>query len=139
MDTIWTFETARFTVRCIASYDRDPDLSWRDADQVEYDAADGVEYFNFDIVVTLDGDEIARDSLGGSGYANPSDFVREHRDPNSMNRNCTIRREAHDTIVGHYFPDMVRTAVREARNAPERLRSVPLRSDRLRTDIPLNV
>lgn len=115
-ENLWTFKTARFQVSLLAEIERYPDLSWRDEEQERYDAEHGVEYYCFSVVVLLDGRVIARDTLGDSGYANPHDFAREHRDPDPMNRNCSIMRAARGNVcIGHYFPDMIHTAIGEAR------------------------
>lgn len=94
MDTIWQFDTARFSVRLNCEYDQDPDLSWRDEEQEEYDREHGVEYYVFCVEVLCDGVVIGRDYLGGSGYSDPRDFAKER---------------------GGYFSDMVSEAIREAR------------------------
>ena len=46
-------------------------------------------------------------------------FWTDHRDSDPMNRNCSIMRAARggNVVICHYFPDMVRTAVDEARKA----------------------
>lgn len=127
--TLYEFHTDRFTIACTADYDLDHDLSWRDADQVAYDDAHGVEYYQFDVTVTYRGRIIGRSSLGGSGYSDPRTFVKEHRDPNPMNRNCTPMRAARGNVcICHYFPDMVREALAEARSFLAGACAVPLRA-----------
>jgi hypothetical protein len=71
--------------------------------------------------VFLDGVLIGADYLGGSVYS-ASDyktFATAHRDPDPMNRNCSIMRASHpagpNVSICHYFPDMVRQAVSAAR------------------------
>lgn len=117
----WSFSTPRFTVALIL--ERDPNYTYDgdDENNETQDKLDSGEFVAFDstVVVDLDGEEIARNSLGGSVY--DSDRVREfftdHRDPDPMNRNCSLMRAARgdNVCICHYFPDMVREAVREAR------------------------
>ena len=133
MQTLWTFHTRRFKVTLACEPDQDADLSWRDQEQADYDEAHGVEYWLFRVAVYLDGYEIAADYLGGSGYSDPNAFGREHRDPDPMNRNCSIMRAVHgqDVSICHYFPDMVRNAISEARiclENPPRLRRAAWRA-----------
>lgn len=75
--------------------------------------------FTSKLAVYLDDNEIASDHLGGSVYAakNVSEFWTSHRDADFMNRNCQPMRDARgqNVMIGHYFPDMVRTACDQAR------------------------
>jgi hypothetical protein len=126
MRTVWEFNTDRFSVSlqveqdCGYQYDGDDEGGETQA------ALDSGEYvaFNSRVVVELDGVEIASDSLCGSVYADMEEFWTAHRDPDPMNRNCSIMRASRGSNVAicHYFPDMVRIAIAEARTY---LRSVP--------------
>ena len=130
MTTLWSFSTARFTVTCAADYDQDVDLSWRDDAHAAWADANGVEYYEFDVTVTYRGRVIGTASLCGSGYSDPRDFVTAHRDPDPLNRNCSIMRAANgpDSFIGHYFPDMLREALAEARRYLAGTRAVRLRA-----------
>lgn len=128
----WSFRTKRFTVQLWI--EDDPHFTYDGDDpkgRIAKKLADGdFVAFDSDVKVLLDGHEIACESLGGSVY--DADKVHEfwtmHRSPNPMHRNCTIRRAKQPGTIGHYFPDMVRTAIRAARkrvatmSPPPRLR-----------------
>jgi hypothetical protein len=128
MRTVWKFETARFTVSLQIEEDYGYQYDGDDEDGETQAALDSGEYvaFNSRVVVELDGLEIASDWLGGSVYAANSmdEFWTAHRDPDPLNRNCSVMRAARgsNVVICHYFPDMVREAVRAARDY---LRSVP--------------
>lgn len=128
----WQFQTSRFTIQLWIEDDvyfvydgDDPDgeiaKKLEDGDYVAFDS---------EVKVLLDGHMIASDSLGGSVYG--ADTVHEfwtmHRSPDPMHRNCSIRRKKKPGTIGHYFPDMVRSAIEEARkyvanmSPPPRLR-----------------
>jgi len=72
------------------------------------------------VIVQLDGTIIGADLLGGSVYKSgeESDFWTAHRDPDPMNRNCSIMRAkaGKPVAICHYFPEMVRAAIAEARD-----------------------
>lgn len=128
--TVWVHATRRFRVRL----EIEPDRSYRydgDDENGEIQAKlDSGEYVAFDsaVVVELDGEEIARDTLSGSVYgANEvAEFWTSHRDANPMNRNCSIMRAARGNItICHYFPDMVRIAIAEAREHVAHIRVPP--------------
>lgn len=120
----WEFCTPRFRVALYIEPDYDYQYDGDDPDGEVQAKLDSGEYVAFDstVIVELDGVEIASDSLGGSVYdANDvASFWTAHRDPEPMNRNCSIMRAKHpagpNVAICHYFPDMVSTAVAEARN-----------------------
>ena len=117
--TVWTFKTKRFTVALILSPCYDLDLSWDESGEVVKKIESG-DYIPFDseLRVSLDGRTLASDHLGQSVYDDVSDFWTAHRDTDPMNRNCSIMHAARGNVmIGHYFPDMVREAIREARDA----------------------
>lgn len=119
--TVWKFETLRFTVALEITEDFGYRYAGDDPDGEVQAKLDSGEYvaFDSDVVVYLDGEEIARDSLGGSVYAEDSvaEFWTMHRSPDPMHRNCSIMRAARggNVGIGHYFPDMVRSAISDAR------------------------
>ena len=57
---------------------------------------------------------LATTHLGNNVYERCAmvDFWREHRDPNPSNRNCSMYP---DRTICHYFPDMIRALISEAR------------------------
>lgn len=117
---LWRFETARFAVVCTAEVGDDLDLSWDDTGEVRERIESGLYVmFCAKVAVLLDGREIAADYLGQCIYESGREFVTSHRDPDPMNRNCTLMRAARggQGAIGHYFPDMVSIAVKEAREA----------------------
>lgn len=119
--TVWRFRTKRFTVALQLSEEPGYRYDGDDEDGETQAPLDSGEFVAFDsrVIVYLDGEEIGSDSLGGSVYAADSvaEFWTAHRDPNPMNRNCSEMRAAHggNMCIGHYFPDMVSEAIRQAR------------------------
>lgn len=115
----WRFQSGRFTVTCTALEEDCPDLSWDDTGE----AREGIESGEFvlfcaKVAVYFDGNEVARDYLGNCIYRSFEEFTTSHRDPDPMNRNCSVMRAAKGRVtICHYFPDMVATAVAEARKA----------------------
>lgn len=128
--TVWSFETEKLEI--ILKLDRDHGYKYDGDDEDGETKAklDSGEYvaFNSHVIVLLDGEEIGSDSLYGSVYENgkASEFWTAHRDPDHMNRNCSLMRAAHpagpNVSICHYFPDMVRNATQMAR---EYLRKMP--------------
>lgn len=136
----WSFATRDFLV----TFDReeendDPADHFDDPADVEFAREGGWNWFAAVVRVWLidpvtgEADLVGADYLGGCSYRNRADFVAAHRDPDPMNRNCEAYRARHGSsaAVGHYFPDMVRLACREAREAVQarkaRLSSLKLR------------
>jgi hypothetical protein len=110
-EQVWKFETARFRV----TLEVEPD-NYHDEDE-DYEPGNDV-IFNSAVTVYLNDRVIGSDSLCGSIYDQDHvrDFWTAHRDSNPLNRNCTIMRKIHgDIIICHYFPSMVREAIKEAR------------------------
>ncbi|WP_420408682.1 hypothetical protein [Hoeflea sp.] len=122
-ETVWTFNTARFSVsleiaqECGFQYDGDDETG---ETQAALDSGDLVA-FDSRVVVRLDGREVAADHLGASVYRadDVAAFWTAHRDKDPMNRNCEAMRAARgqNVLICHYFPDMVRIAISEAREA----------------------
>jgi hypothetical protein len=124
---VWSFETERLVITL--KVERDHRFKYDGDDengQIQRDLDSGkLVAFESHVTVTLDGEEIGWDSLYGSVYdsGNASEFWTAHRDPDHMNRNCSLMRaERGNVIICHYFPDMVRTATQMAR---EYLRKMP--------------
>jgi hypothetical protein len=95
---IRTIRTKNFAVTLHWTWEDDPDLSWDDTGEVLAKLNSG-EWGNytFRVEVNLRGNTVASDYLGNSIYADPEDFAKEHRKGAA------------------YYPDMVRQAIREAR------------------------
>lgn len=121
-ETVWSFETARFRVTLDIAEEFGYQYDGDDENGETQAKIDSGEYVAFDSLVRvyLDGREISADALGGSVYvANEvSEFWTAHRSKDAMNRNCSIMRAKRgNVVICHYFPDMVRIAVAEARKA----------------------
>lgn len=133
----WRFETARLAVVFeTAPCEDDP----KDHFEFPQDIAaveDGtVEWFDARVRVldlqkaTLHSrHELAADYLGCCAYNTVREFYTSHRDPDPMNRNCTIMRAARGNgnpdakiSICHYFPSMVSEAIDAAR---ERFEALP--------------
>lgn len=128
--TVWVHATRRFRVRLEIEPDRSYCYDGDDENGETQAALDSGEYVAFDsaLIVELDGQEIARDTLCGSVYGadNFAEFWTAHRDADPMNRNCSIMRAARGNCsIGHYFPDMVRQAISEARQHVAHIRVPP--------------
>ena len=119
-NALWEFRTARYA---IALFAEEEDLNPRDSFEFEEDiafASDGDPAHWFCAIVAIydqNGDKIAWDVLGGCSYRSFREFYSSHRDRDPMNRNCSIMRakQGQNVSICHYFPDMVRAAVSEAR------------------------
>lgn len=116
-DVAWTFKTKHFKVELHRKIDFDYVYDGDDADGETQKKLDSGEYIAFDsrVVVYFEGVEVGQDNLGGSVYAvsDADEFFTAHRDRNPENRNCSIK--SNNYIICHYFPDMVRQAINEAR------------------------
>lgn len=118
---VWEFNTGRFCVALEIERDSNYQYDGDDPDGETQAKLDSGEYVAFDsrVVVELDGIEVGADSLCGSVYENgkASEFWTAHRDSDPMNRNCSIMRAARgsNVCICHYFPGMVASAIREAR------------------------
>lgn len=105
METLWTFKTARFTVKWQVEFDPSYRYDGDDDDGSIQAAIDSGEMVAFDskVSVWLDGCEISADYLGGSVYyAHQVETFRDHVGMNARGH-------------GSYFSDMIRTAIKEAR------------------------
>jgi hypothetical protein len=114
---IYSFKTESFEVRGYAEPETmDP------ADQLDEEAAADIEagnseWFRVRVEVLKNGHVIGYDTLGGCHYGSVREFFTSHRDPDPMNRNCSIMRKARgdNVAICHYFPDMVKQAIADAR------------------------
>lgn len=129
---VWVFNTDRFKITLDIELDYGYVYDGDDPDgEVQQKLNDG-DYVAFDSIVTVycDDMEIASDSLGGSVYAydEMSDFWTDHRSADPMNRNCSIMRAARggNACIGHYFPDMVSQAIKDARRYLANVRRPPV-------------
>jgi len=130
---VWSFKTRQFRVSLILQ------RNWRyqyDGDDPEGETQaklNSGEYVAFDsrVEVEWEGQVIGENHLGGSVYSadNVSEFWTAHRDPDPMNRNCSIMRANHPSgprvSICHYFPGMVEEAISEARQYIRDLPAVP--------------
>ncbi len=116
--TVWSFRTAEFEISC-RLYDEWLDPADSFSEQADIDAVNNGDVLWFTAVVEVEknGHVIGSDCLGGCAYASVEDFIASHRDPDPMNRNCSIMRakRGENVVIGHYFPDMVRQAIADAR------------------------
>lgn len=116
------FNTANFQVVLSWEWEDYPDVSWDDTGEVREKLESG-EWGNFcfGVHVYLNGSEVAADYLGNSIYADPMEFAREHI-------GLAAKHRADGCNYGCYFPDMLRTALNEARSTVAKLQSVKLRA-----------
>lgn len=125
---VWTFNTERFCVSLEIYLIEDYRYDGDDEDgQIQRDINSGnLVAFDTRVCVELGDALIGSDSLGASVYSahDADEFWTAHRDPNPLNRNCSIMRSVmgHNRVICHYFPDMVRNAIKEARTY---LRDIP--------------
>lgn len=122
----WSFVTARFRVQLDIESDYNHKYDGDDENGEIQRMLDDGELVAFDssVRVYLDGNLIGADYLGASIYqiGKEYEFWTAHRDPNPMNRNCSIMRAARGNVtICHYFPDMVREAIKAARQHLENL------------------
>lgn len=131
-EVVWSFETAKLRVSLVITPEYNYQYDGDDADGETQANIDSGEYIAFSSAVFVamkeNGNVIASNYLGGSVYAanEVKEFWTAHRDPNAMNRNCSAMRAARggNVSIGHYFPDMVREALAEARRALPHVRRV---------------
>lgn len=116
-NNLWEFNTKRFSVHLSCQYDNDVDLSFDDTGETaaKIESGEWTPYV-FRVTVRLDGRKVSDDYLGGSIYADPMEFVTSHRTSKPESRN-TLANKARNVAVCHYFPDMVKQAINEARKA----------------------
>jgi hypothetical protein len=121
---MYRFETASYLVRATIEPDDDVDLSFDETSETRDNLESG-EWQAFCTMVTVEHKEtgvvLGKDTLCGSIYDKPADFFSSHRSPDPMNRNCSMMRAARgdNSVICHYFPDMVRGAISDARKTLE--------------------
>lgn len=126
MAIVWTFETDKLLIEleCVRSYGYKYDGDDEDGEtQAALNRGDLVAFDSFVRVHLKNGESraepLAVESLYGSVYEKGriSAFWTDHRDPDPMNRNCSLFRKqrGENSCIAHYFPDMVREAIRAAR------------------------
>lgn len=133
-DAAWSFEIAQFFVGFYAEpEDMDPADSFQFEDDIEAVRSGAVEWFSAAVRVFIkrdseeptDWQEVGRDHLGGCAYNSIREFYTSHRDPDPMNRNCSVMRQARGPInICHYFPGMVSEAITDAHNTLSRIPKV---------------
>jgi hypothetical protein len=117
----WRFETANFVIRFRIERDHNYIYDGDDENGETQAALNSGDYvaFNSFVEVEYEGEVIGTDALFGSVYGadTVADFWTAHRADNPMERNSSIMRlkRGKNACICHYFPDMVREAVREAR------------------------
>ena len=122
--TIREFKTRNFTVRMTAEEECDLDLSWDDDGSVRAGLESGrFVAFCAKCAVYFKGNEVATDYLGNCIYESPRAFMDhvgiKHYSPNPG----TIPEGG----CGSYFPDMIRTAIAEARKEIASMKGVYIR------------
>ena len=111
----WSFKTARYEVRLlIEDEDLPPEDTFERSEDIEAIREGRGEYFCAHVQVLKDGKAIADDYLGGCWYDSFNDFYASHRTGPDAYRN-TLANKARGVSYVHYFPDMVRSAISEAR------------------------
>ena len=116
---VHTFRTAHYVVatRFVRQDEHDIDLSWDTTGEALAQLRAGITQAFGTIVEVIDTKTlqvIGASSLWGSIYENPARLLSEHRHPNYAYRN-TLTSKATNNHVAHYYPDLVREAIREAR------------------------
>lgn len=132
-EEVWRFETARFIVTLEIEQQANYVYDGDDEDGETQQQLDNGELVAFDSRVRVrlvsplakeDPIVIGVDHLGGSVYAGDGidEFWRAHWGSPASGRN-TLAMKAQRRVVCHYFPDMVRGAINEARTF---LRTMPV-------------
>lgn len=116
-EEMWCFETPNVRVVAEITPDDDFECSWADEETLAAISDGTLSVFGTRVRVFKAGVLVGEDSLWGSVYKRPSEFFTDHRDSDPMNRNCEPMRAAkgNNVVICHYFPDMVRTALANAR------------------------
>lgn len=122
-ENIWRFDTENYRVDVdISDCEDDPSMMFEYQEDIDAIADGSVDYFDVRcIVYKYDGHdaiEVGSDYLSGCCYKNYIDFIKEHRDTDPMNRNCSIMRakRGDNVVICSYFPSMVRSAIEESRS-----------------------
>jgi hypothetical protein len=121
----WQFDTANFRlVFHVEDCDLDPKDCFQFKSDVKMVRENRCTWFDAFVSVWRGNDEdsleyLAHDHLGACAYASVLEFYTAHRCRDPMNRNCSVMRakRGDNVVICHYFPDMVATAISEARDA----------------------
>jgi hypothetical protein len=127
---VWEFTTTNTRVVLeVSPCEDDPADHFDFQEDVDAVRNGNVDWFDACVRVFVRGVEMGADYLGCCSYDSAAEFLSGHRDANPLNRNCSIMRASRgdNVVICHYFPDMVRQAVHEARRELDRLQSVHLR------------
>lgn len=127
-ETIWEFETKNFRVSlAVGPCDEDPRDHFEFPEQLDFAMSDDpAHWFDAAVHVHCNGITVGSDYLGCCSYNSFDEFISGHRDADPENRN-TLAQKAKNTVVCHYFPDMVNSAIANARETLARLNSKKLR------------
>jgi hypothetical protein len=137
-DAVWSFQTREFFVGFYAepeemgpedSFEFQEDIDAVNNGEVEWFSAAVRVYFKNGSEHEYNWIEIGSDHLGGCAYRTIREFYTAHRDPDPLNRNSSIMHAAKgdNVVICHYFPDMVRLAVKDARKQVRRFKCAELR------------
>lgn len=128
----WRFETANIIIRAgVCAEIDDPADHFEFEEDIEAVRNDEVDWFCAVVEATnTNSNRLAWDTLGGCAYETAREFFEAHRDRDPMNRNCTAYRavRGQNATLCHYFPDMVRTVLLEARETLRGHGSIKLRA-----------
>ena len=115
MRTMWRFKTAQFTVRARIVDDYSVDTSFDETGEtVERLERGDWSAFGTIVEVIKNDRVIGESSLWGNIYADPREFFVSHWDSEADYRN-TLDMESKNSAVCHYFPELVREAIADAR------------------------
>lgn len=124
MTQVWNFKLGRVEVTFEIEQDQGYQYDGQDPDGEIQDKLDHGEYvaFNSKASVYIDHMEMGVDYLGGSVYefGKEHEFWTAHRTSSPEYRNTLAQKAAHRCIC-HYFPDMIREAIRQARECKTEL------------------
>jgi len=131
MNPVWAFKTDRYCIMLRIYYVPQAIYDGDDLDGSIQARLDNGELVCFDseVVVELDGIEIGSDYLCRSIYKvdDESAFWQDHRNPDPMNRNSSCMRKirGENAVICHYFPGMVKEAIRMAREYVHHIKEKP--------------
>ena len=125
---VWSFDTPRLHVALeVMPCDDDPADQFEFQEDIDAVRNGDVAYFDARVIVRdNEGRELGSDYLCGNAYNSVKEFYTSHRDPDPMNRNCSVMRakQGENVCICHYFPDMVAQAVDQARTNMAMLRAL---------------
>jgi hypothetical protein len=125
MDTLRTFKTKNFRVVVDALPEDDLDLSWDESGDTLIDLESGkLIAFVARARVFFQGEEIAKDYLGGCIYKSFEDFM-DHRACGRMNKEQEAKGES--GRCGSYFSDMIHEVCSQARKYLNQAQAVKVR------------